>query len=137
MRSAFLAMICAIVFLLVTILGCNGIVAKGPTSAAIDADVVVMQQRIAATQPAEALASNAERFKVYYDTATVNFFAYLLGGKTIYCTPVIYSDLQGKAVRSAIYVERIRTSTQPVNSKLWLECESTWMLNIFREKAGK
>lgn len=123
--------------------GCSGLQAKGVTAKAIDADVRVMQARIASTQPDVDLADNSARFDYYYNTTTVNWFAYAFGNKTIYATPTIYSDLQGIAARAHEFHRRQMESTTrpaavlPGQVQGWLMIEADWMNEIKNMKDGK
>ena len=121
--------------------GCSGLQAKSDTAKVIAADAVAMKARISSTQPTTDLAANAVEFRKLYDGATVNPWPYLFGGKTIYCTAKIYSDLQGMAVRAEEYSTRsAAATTQPtltVNTPLWLQLESNWADVLERERTGK
>jgi hypothetical protein len=127
---------------LLVVSGRSGLQAKSATATLIAADVPLMQGRIATTQPAPALASNAERFAFYYDTATVNWFAWAFcKDKSIYCTATIYRDLMQKKALSAEYSRRMSIAasqpTYPTNPTGWLTYEATWMTNIHREQQGR
>lgn len=142
---AMLFVICALAIYALLAGGCSDLQAKPATARLIDIDTERMFQVADVADQAVALEWNATRFDFYHQTATVNWFAYAFGDKTIYCTPTIYGDLMQKAVLSDEYDRRMHAaaaSTQPatapaVNPSLWLLKESIWMQNIQRERFGK
>jgi hypothetical protein len=126
--------------------GCSGLQAERDTALAIDRDAVAMA--LPADDPLAALESDAERFRVYHETATVNLLAYWFDAdKTIYCTAAIYESLYDKADRSGEHLRRFRAATQPASAPAsmpsaetfaaWRALPARWMANIKREKDGR
>jgi hypothetical protein len=118
--------------------GCTDLQAKGPMSKYIDAETLNAQVRIASTQPDVAIADNALVFDTIYGHATVNWFAYAFGPKQVFCTAVIYVDLQKKAAQGDNF--RRQAATQPAETASWkkvLELEKTWLENIKKERDGR
>ena len=122
--------------------GCAGLIASGPTAAAIDQDAVKMAAP-AESNAALAMDYDANRFLFYYCTATVNPYVYAFDrSKTILCTAAIYADLYQKSDRAGEHDARIHAAmTQPsvvtpAEPALWRKDHAAWMAVIKREKDG-
>ena len=124
--------------------GCSGLQARGAMSAAIDSNAAYAAQNqpaaivgsIPAIQADAELAKNAVIFQSYADAATVNWFAYAFGNKTIYVNAT-YADLLNRTAMLGKATTQSAAS-QPVATKnALLVREYTTMQRISNAKAGK
>jgi hypothetical protein len=120
--------------------GCTDLIAKGPTAKAINADVDLARAAVPlAGEPATlALERQAGRFAYYHETATVNFFAYLFGRPTIYCTPKLYTNLMMMEVQAEQTAADARAGEfSSTDTAFWTGIELRWFEQIKRERDGK
>ena len=96
----------------------------------------------AATQPDDAtrglLASNSAAFDRYYVGATVNWFAYVFGKPTIFCTAKYYAELQKSSALADEIDDRARAGRlTAAEAAALLRQEMCWLIAVKRAKDGQ
>jgi hypothetical protein len=94
-----------VVLIVAMLAGCSRLIAKPQMAAKIDANAAAAKISAATSQPIDvaktSLLANSVALDGYYQTATVNLFAYLFSDKQIFCTATYYKILQSNAISSA------------------------------------
>ena len=116
-----------------TMAGCSGIQATKPMETVISNNAAVAAVQLSTDQTLESakqgMADNAITFKVYFDAATINIFAYwFVPEKQIYCTARYYNLLNKNEVASRVFLQNVNAGsyTDDVVKGLYAE-ELKWM----------
>jgi hypothetical protein len=142
-------LVAVVVSLVLALTGCSGLQARGETAASIDSNALLATGYLAdlpavdpaATQPDEQVrakfARNATTFDGYYQTATVNWFAYVFSKPTIFCTAKYYAEL-GKtaALADEISARASDGKLNAVEAAQLLRQEMCWFIAVKRAKDG-
>lgn len=124
--------------------GCTSIIARGNAAKMIESEAVVATGTVEAArvgpifmEPSEAVSrvqGNAQAFRRWADTATINLFAYLFGPKEILATAKWYGHIQRNAIRAE--EDAKRATTRPALAPGYLIDQSKRVLILKAVKDG-
>lgn len=137
---AAILMLAMMVMLIVS--GCSGMQATKAMETTISNNAAIASVQLNTVQTVETakqgMAENVVKFKVYYNAATINIFAYWFDSeKQIYCTARYYKLLGKNDMASRIFLSNTMAGsyTDDIVKGLFIE-ECKWMQQINDAVAG-
>lgn len=118
--------------------GCGSMLATGPMAEKIElkANQAKVQldelDGMTADQLKASVAANAQTLGEYYQTATVNWFAYRFGDKQIYVSMTLWMRLREEAIQSENHAAYAAQTEQPTDNQVEIlrqlaGMELTWL----------